>query len=71
MYRIKIEKIQEPKRKVSQAHIDSMARDLDQNGQLNPLLVTDRQRIKNGVARYWAAKKLGWKYLFTFVEGGK
>jgi len=57
-------------REVSQSHIDDMARDLDQNGQLNPIRLTSANRIKDGLARYHAAKKLGWTHIYVFVEGG-
>ena len=60
---IDISKIRKPGRKVSDHAVQEMADSLNEIGQSSPLHLNKQNNIQDGVARYWAARKLGWTKL--------
>jgi len=61
-----LKKLRPPTRRtVSDCHVNQMMDDLEKNGQLRPIIIDSRFNIKDGFARYLAAKRLGWEKIGT------
>jgi len=53
------------RRKVSDWHVSQMVAEFKKDGQLRPILVDCRFNIVDGIARFLAAKELGWERIYT------
>ena len=61
-----LKKLRPPTRRtVSDCHVSQMMDDLEKNGQLRPIIIDSRFNIKDGFARFLAAKRLGWEKIGT------
>ena len=69
MYLKKFVHIKKPKRRVSSEHIEEMKALLLREGQLKPIIIDQRNNIIDGVARYWAAHRLGWTMIYADFNG--